>query len=82
MSKNQISYVELTLNNKVVINNKNNLELSDASIFNTVGQKITNVNRNDLKQSKITIPFMYQQQGMYIVNVASGQRNKTFKIIN
>ncbi|WP_338356652.1 T9SS type A sorting domain-containing protein [Yeosuana marina] len=69
------------LNNKIVINNNSNLELSDISIFNTVGQKITEVNKSDLKQQKITIPFMYQQ-GMYVVKIESGQRNKTFKIIN
>ncbi|WP_339916328.1 T9SS type A sorting domain-containing protein [Yeosuana marina] len=69
------------LNNKIVINNNSNLELSDVSIFNTVGQKITEVNKNDLKQQEITIPFMYQQ-GMYVVKIESGQRNKTFKIIN
>ncbi len=69
------------LNNKIVINNNSNLELSNVSVFNTVAQKITELNENDLKQQKIAIPFMYQQ-GMYVVNIQSGQRSKTFKIIN
>ncbi|WP_339918206.1 T9SS type A sorting domain-containing protein [Yeosuana marina] len=68
-------------NNKIVINNKNNLELSDVSIFNTVGQKIIDLNKTDLRQQKTKIPFMYQQ-GLYVVKVESGQNKKTFKIIN
>ncbi|WP_338358608.1 T9SS type A sorting domain-containing protein [Yeosuana marina] len=69
------------LNYKIIIDNINNLELSDVAIFNALGQKIIELNKPHLSKQHIIIPFMYQQ-GLYVVKAESGQNKKTFKIMN
>ncbi len=67
--------------NKVMIYNKNGVQLSDVKIFNTVGQKIIELHNSELNQQKITIPF-FRQKGLYVILIESGRSKKTFKIIN
>lgn len=68
-------------NKGIVINNQGGLQLDNVFVFNTLGQKITQVKNNLLNQSEIIIPFN-QKQGMYLVVVSSEKGTETYKIIN
>lgn len=68
-------------NNSIIINNKNKISLNDISIYNLLGQQITQMNQSLLKQTKITIPFAYNE-ALYLVIIESDQGKETYKIIN
>ncbi|MFD0989087.1 T9SS type A sorting domain-containing protein [Mariniflexile jejuense] len=70
-----------TSNNNLIISNKKLIELNSIVIFNTLGQKIVNVEKNELNKEQIILPFSYQK-GMYLVNIDSTQGKKTYKIKN
>lgn len=69
------------INDNLIINNKNQIKLNSIVIFNMVGQKIIEVEKNALVKPQIMLPFSYAK-GMYLVHIDSNQGKKTYKIIN
>jgi hypothetical protein len=68
-------------NDYIHLHNVNQLEITGLSVFNQLGQKLIQIENENLVGEKIQIPFIHQK-GMYITVVESGQNSKSFKIIN
>jgi hypothetical protein len=68
-------------NEHIIINNKNNLEINQIQIYNSIGQHLLQLKENMLQSVNNSIPFNYPK-GMYLVVVESGQGTHTYKIVN
>lgn len=67
--------------NVIVIDNRDLLQLSKASVYSMSGQHILSVKGESLNTKQIQIPFN-SPQGVYLVVLNSELGHKTFKIIN
>lgn len=68
-------------NGSLIVRTKNDLQVKNITVYNTLGQQITKVNENMVGKNVIVIPFQYPK-GVYIVVVDSELGKETFKIIN
>lgn len=68
-------------NDNIHLHNVNQLEITGLSVFNQLGQKLIELEKENLVGEKLQIPFIHQK-GMYVVVVQSGENKKSFKIIN
>ncbi len=66
--------------NQIIIENLHKLKLKDIQIYNAIGQLIRKVDKNNLQNEHITIPF-YVAKGTYIVRVKTNSGFGGFKII-
>lgn len=78
VEKTSVYYHE---NGSLIVRTKNDLKVSNITIYNILGQQIKQVSDNMLGKSIFAIPFQYPK-GVYIVIVDSELGKETFKIIN
>ncbi|MFK5878099.1 MAG: T9SS type A sorting domain-containing protein [Flavobacteriaceae bacterium] len=67
--------------NSVIVKNPREINLTNISIYNMLGQQIAQVHKNRLNEAIITIPFSHEK-GVYFVVVKSNEKEKAYKIIN
>jgi hypothetical protein len=55
--------------NQIFINTNGNFETANVSIYNTIGQRVFNINKSFTQNNQIQIDNLNLQKGMYIVKV-------------
>ncbi len=68
-------------NNSIKVKNSGTKEIKNITIFNLLGQKIVEVDKNSLTNAEVSVPIYFEER-VYVVVVNTNLGRETFKIVN